>query len=226
VHRRALLGACAAVALARNGAAKPMPDQVLPLAGGRWWATVRAGSAHAGPARELAVLSAAGATLRHWPLADAAGRGTDAPVRWLNWPARQALVVAPGDLPELWEISLDPHAEDRYDGLVHDFRFGEGVPVPGFLHRRRISLAGPVHGWAVDAAGTLLVVLIAKPRAGVEPLLQGWNLDARRIAVRWPWPAGATPGADPVIDEPAGVLWLPDGRSGLRHRLPLDGLTR
>jgi hypothetical protein len=133
------------------------------------------------------------------------------------WPTRPAA---------LWEISLDPHAEDRYDGLVHDFRFGEGVPVPGFLHRRRIPLAGPVHGWAVDAAGTLLVVLIAKPRAGVEPLLQGWNLDARRIAVRWPWPAGATPGADPVIDEPAGVLWLPDGRSGLRHRLPLDGLSR
>jgi hypothetical protein len=202
----------------RPAQAGPADEQVLPLAGGRWRAVVRPG-----PPRELAVLSAASAPLRQWPLADAAGRPARGPVRWLDWPARRALVVAPGDLPELWEIGLDPQAEDRYDGLVHDFRFGEGVPVPGFLHRRRIPLAGPVHGWAADAAGTLLVLLIAQPLAGGTPLLQGWNLDARRIAVRWPWPAGATPGADPVIDEGAGVLWLPDGDGARRHRLPLDG---
>jgi hypothetical protein len=163
--------------------------------------------------RELHIATRDGALLKRFPLPDGA------PVRLLEWPARQALLVAAA--AELWDIGLDPQAEDRYDGLVHDFRFGEGVPVPGFLHRRRIPLAGPVQGWAVDAAGTLLVLVIAQP--GGVPLLQGWNLDARRMAARWPWPPGATPGADPVIDEAAGVLWLPDGASPQRHRLPPAG---
>ncbi len=158
-----------------------------------------------------------GAPLRRWPL-PATG-----PVQRLHWPARQSLLVAPAELPELWEVSLDPHAEDRYDGLVHDFRMGEGVPEPGFLHRRRIVLAGPVQAWAADAAGTLLVVVIARPTAGGAPLLQGWNLDARRIAARWPWPGGALPGAPPVIDEAAGVAWLPDAAGARPHCLPITG---
>ncbi|MFT3666683.1 hypothetical protein [Piscinibacter sp.] len=167
--------------------------------------------------RRLVVRSADGTALRRWPL-PATGA-----VQWLPWPARRSLLVAPGELPELWEISLDPRAEDRYDGLVHDFRMGEGVPEPGFLHRRRIALAGPVHAWAADSGGTLLVLVIARPLAGGAPLLQGWNLDARRIAMRWPWPAGALPGEPPWIDEAAGLLWLPDAASPRPHCLPIDG---
>jgi DNA-binding beta-propeller fold protein YncE len=53
---------------------------------------------------------------------------------------RKSFVVALKDLPELWEISYDPGAEDIASGLVHDFRLKEGSFVPGFLNPRRTQL--------------------------------------------------------------------------------------
>lgn len=53
---------------------------------------------------------------------------------------RRSFVVALKDLPELWEISYDPKAEDIPVGLVHDFRLKEGAFVPGFLNARRTQL--------------------------------------------------------------------------------------
>ncbi len=44
------------------------------------------------------------------------------------------------DLPELWEVSYDPKAEDIPAGLIHDFRFREGAFIPGFLNPRRTRL--------------------------------------------------------------------------------------
>jgi len=53
---------------------------------------------------------------------------------------RKSFIVALKDLPELWEISYDPKAEDIPSGLVHDFRLKEGAFVPGFLNARRTQL--------------------------------------------------------------------------------------
>lgn len=53
---------------------------------------------------------------------------------------RKSFVVALKDLPELWEISYDPKAEDIPSGLVHDFRLKEGAFVPGFLNPKRTKL--------------------------------------------------------------------------------------
>jgi DNA-binding beta-propeller fold protein YncE len=53
---------------------------------------------------------------------------------------RKSFVVALKDLPELWEISYDPRAEDVPAGLVHDYRQKEGAFVPGFLNPRRTRL--------------------------------------------------------------------------------------
>ena len=39
---------------------------------------------------------------------------------------RESFVVALKDIPELWEISLRPQAPPIYDGLVHDYKMGEG----------------------------------------------------------------------------------------------------
>lgn len=63
------------------------------------------------------------------------------------------------DLAELWEISYDPKAEDFYDGLVHDFRLGEGVPVRGFLNPRRTYLAEPLQRLRVDPVSTEVIGL-------------------------------------------------------------------
>ena len=57
---------------------------------------------------------------------------------------RRSFVVAMKDIPEVWEISYDPKAEPIYDGLVHDYRMGEGIPKPGTFGVRRSKLQQPL----------------------------------------------------------------------------------
>jgi DNA-binding beta-propeller fold protein YncE/cytochrome c553 len=63
---------------------------------------------------------------------------------------RKSFVVAMKDMPELWEISYDPKAADIFDGLVHDFRMGEGLGKPGFLNPRRTRLEEPLDDFFFD----------------------------------------------------------------------------
>lgn len=53
---------------------------------------------------------------------------------------RQSFIVALKDIPELWEITYDKDAAPIYEGYVHDYQYGEGVPVPGPFPPRRIPL--------------------------------------------------------------------------------------
>jgi hypothetical protein len=55
-------------------------------------------------------------------------------------PPRSSFIAALRDVPEVWEISYDPKAEDIPVGTVHDFRLKEGSFVPGFLNPRRTAL--------------------------------------------------------------------------------------
>jgi hypothetical protein len=63
---------------------------------------------------------------------------------------RRSFVVSFRTLPELWEISYDPRAGPIFDGLVHDYRMGEGLAIAGFLHQRRTRLELPLAGIAFD----------------------------------------------------------------------------
>ncbi|MBL8288753.1 MAG: hypothetical protein JNL85_12280 [Rubrivivax sp.] len=82
--------------------------------------------------------------LRRIAVATREGRAAAGVAAWGASAARRSFFVAPAGLPELWEISHDPRAEDFYEGLVHDFRFGEGVPTRGFLGARRTRLPRPL----------------------------------------------------------------------------------
>jgi len=53
---------------------------------------------------------------------------------------RKSFVAALKDIKEVWELTYDEHAPPVYEGLVHDFRMGEGVPVEGPFPPRRILL--------------------------------------------------------------------------------------
>ncbi|MEW6164765.1 MAG: cytochrome D1 domain-containing protein [Pseudomonadota bacterium] len=57
---------------------------------------------------------------------------------------RQSFVAALKDIPEVWEISYDPKAEDIPTGIIHDFNLKEGAFLPGFLNPRRTPLAEPL----------------------------------------------------------------------------------
>jgi len=59
-------------------------------------------------------------------------------------PARKSFVVALKDVPEVWEVSYDPTAEDIPVGMVHDFQYKEGAFIPGYLNPRRSYLPQPV----------------------------------------------------------------------------------
>ena len=96
----------------------------------------------------------------------------------LALPQRRSLLLAAQQRPELWELYLDPGAEDFYEGLVHDFRFGEGVPTRGFLGRRRMALAAPALALWQHPAHFHVALLQASHS------LQMFNLDARRPAGR------------------------------------------
>lgn len=57
---------------------------------------------------------------------------------------RQSFIAALKDIPEVWEISYNPKAEDIPTGKIHDFQYKEGAFLPGYLNPRRTFLAEPL----------------------------------------------------------------------------------
>jgi len=53
---------------------------------------------------------------------------------------RHSFVAAMKDIPEVWEISYNPTADDIPVGMVHDFQYKEGAFIPGYLNPRRSEL--------------------------------------------------------------------------------------
>ena len=92
---------------------------------------------------------------------------------------RTSFIIALKDIPELWEISYDPKAEDIYEGLVHDYRMGEGLPKRGFLGVRRTMLAEPLDNFFFDPSYAHALGA-AGPRPDGAPSGQVVNLDVRR----------------------------------------------
>lgn len=111
---------------------------------GRWLL-----AANASP-NSLVLLRADLGLERVYALRSADGRRDSAAAAVADAAVRRRFVVALESLPELWEISYDPHAEDIYDGMVHDFRMGEGIPRRGFLGVRRITLPRPLASLFID----------------------------------------------------------------------------
>jgi mono/diheme cytochrome c family protein len=97
---------------------------------------------------------------------------------------RRSFVVALKDIPELWEISYDPKAEDIFEGLVHDYRMGEGIAKRGFLNAKRTRLDEPLDDFFFDQ-GYIHVLGATRGKPGeagadARPSAQVINLDVRR----------------------------------------------
>ncbi len=153
-------------------------------------------------AKELVVLSGAdGRELRRIPLVDRNRR--EGKLAWiLDLPRRKSFLTGFESLPEAWELPYSAKADPVYDGLVHDYRMGEGIADRGPLPVRRIPLAAPmprpvpderqVHvSWADPSAPGKLSVL---------------NLDVRRIVAQVDAPTrsdAAPPAAAPREPAPA-----------------------
>jgi DNA-binding beta-propeller fold protein YncE len=90
---------------------------------------------------------------------------------------RHSFVAALKDIPEVWEISYDPKAEDIPVGKIHDFQYKEGAFLPGFLNPRRTFLAEPLDDFFFTQDYS--EVMGASREAGKGQVV---NLDARRKA--------------------------------------------
>jgi hypothetical protein len=101
-------------------------------------------------------------------------------------PARRSFVIGFDTLTELWELSIDPAAEPVFDGLVHDYRLGEGLAAPGFLGVRRTLLAQALRDLRIDDSGAFVLgrerAREGKGDAGALVLI---NLDIRRVMARF-----------------------------------------
>lgn len=88
---------------------------------------------------------------------------------------RQSFVAALKDVPEVWEISYDPKAEDVPIGVIHDFQYKEGAFIPGFLNPRRTKLSEPLDDFFFTQDYSELMG--ASREAGKGQVV---NLDARK----------------------------------------------
>lgn len=87
----------------------------------------------------IALDAATDAVAKHIPVADR--RGTTSRIaRLLDAAPRKSFIVLLADIPEAWELPYDPGAEPVFDGMVHDYRTGEGIAARGPLPVRRIVL--------------------------------------------------------------------------------------
>lgn len=109
------------------------------------------------------------------------GEGTSSRVSAVyDAPPRQSFIVALKDVPQLWEISYDPHAEPLYKGTVHDFRMGEGVPEPGQFTPRVAKLDAVLDDFFFDPS---YEHVLGASRDGIAQVI---NLDTRRRAASLP----------------------------------------
>ena len=87
---------------------------------------------------------------------------------------RKSFIVALKDVPELWEISYDDAAPPIYAGLVHDYKMGEALGLPGKLNPRRTPLASALDDFFFDQSYTNVI------GASREGQAQVVNLNVRR----------------------------------------------
>lgn len=129
----------------------------------------------------VATDAASGAIVRRILVADKRGR-TSHVARIVDAPPRKSFVVLLTDIAEAWELSYDPNAEPVYDGLVHDYRMGEGIADRGPFAVRRIFLDEPLTDdefspdfsqFTARAAGGSLHVVSLHVRRRIEVLRPG-----------------------------------------------------
>ena len=152
--------------------------------------------------KTLAVLDAADLSLvKVIDVADRKGQGSRVSAVYDAAP-RKSFVVALKDVPELWEVSYDDRAEPIFDGLVHDYKLGEGVALPGKLNPRRVPLDDVLDDFFF-APG--YAALVGTARGGTTA--QVVNLNVRRVIATLPLPGLPHLGS--------GISWTYQGRTVL-----------
>jgi hypothetical protein len=125
----------------------------------------------------LAFDAGSGALVRRIAVADKRGL-TSRVARIVDAPARRSFIALLADLPEAWELLYDPNAGPVFDGLVHDYRMGEGLASGGPLPVRRIVLDSPLADGLFSPDHRYFVARAGDGRVHVV------SLDVRRVIER------------------------------------------
>lgn len=145
----------------------------------------------------IAIDAASGNPVKRIAVADRRGAPSRV-ARVLDAPPRASFVVLLADVPEAWELPYGPNAEPVFDGLVHDYRMGEGLAATGPLPVRRIVLDVPLtdalfsprfEHFVASAGGGALHVVNLNVRRRIETVAAGGDPRPERGAV---WRDGAT----------------------------------
>lgn len=131
-------------------------------------------------------------------------------------PGRSSFIAVMRDIPELWELSYDERAEPIFEGMVHDYKMGEGIALKGPFPPRRTLLDPPLTHFYFDPSSAHVV------GAGPGGLLQVIHLDIRRKIRELHLDGAAQPGQGVRIDwQGAPALLLPHADSALLSVLDL-----
>ncbi|MBK6401394.1 MAG: c-type cytochrome [Rhodocyclaceae bacterium] len=123
----------------------------------------------------LVLLDAELNLLKVHPVRDMTGKESSRVSAVYDATPRKSFVAALKDVPEIWEISYDPKAEDIPAGLIHDFQYKEGSFLPGYLNPRRTKLTEPLDDFFFTQ--NYAEVMGASRDAGKGQVV---NLDVRR----------------------------------------------
>ncbi|HYD93897.1 MAG TPA: cytochrome D1 domain-containing protein [Noviherbaspirillum sp.] len=124
---------------------------------------------------------------------------------------RKSFVAALKDIPEVWELTYDDKAEPVYNGMVHDYKMGEGVAVSGPFPPRRIILDDYLDDFFFDARYDHL---IGSSREGKGQVV---NLNIRRKITNIDLPGMPHLGS--------GITWELDGRPVMASPNLKEGLV-
>jgi mono/diheme cytochrome c family protein/DNA-binding beta-propeller fold protein YncE len=127
-------------------------------------------------------------------------------------PPRRSFVVALKDIPQIWEIAYGDDAAPIYAGMVHDYKMGEGIAVPGKFNARRTVLDDYLDDFFFTPG---YANLIGASRDGGSG--QVVNLDIRRRTGTVPLPGLPHLGS--------GISWMSEGRRVLATPNLSDGVV-
>lgn len=167
--------------------------------------------------RTLSVVDArSGTTVRRIEVVDRRGERSGVS-RVLDAPARASFIALLADVPEAWELSYDPRAEPVFEGLVHDYRMGEGIAASGPLPVRRVVLDAPITEALFSPRFDHLVGAVAGGRLHVV------NLNVRRRIETIDTGGDPRPAQGAVWQRGGTVFLIPD--QALPRLLVLDART-
>lgn len=159
--------------------------------------------------QQLSLADAGGAVVKTFEGSDLGRTRRGAAAVLFSLPQRQSFFASWPALGESWEISLDPGAAPVFDGMVHDYRMGEGIASQGYLGARRAPLGQPMPAFGFADRRVPWVAGMQGDEAVIV------HLDVRRriAALRGP---GASPGGAAFRPASRGrsanQWWLPAGR--------------